>query len=110
VGSTTARKWWALEQTKKAHTPGPWKVHIDDNAIWVEPPNPADSVICDLRGRDAAVLTDEDEANADLIAAAPDLLKAAKLAHEFFINPHKFNPLDVERTYEAAIRKAIGAA
>jgi hypothetical protein len=45
-------------------------------------------------------------ANALLIAAAPDLYAAVKLAYEFFISPSKFNPVEVERAYEAAIRKA----
>jgi hypothetical protein len=42
--------------------------------------------------------------------AAGDLLRAVTVALEFFYNPHKFNPLDVERLFEAAIKKAVGAA
>jgi hypothetical protein len=103
--STTARKWWALEQTKKTHTPGPWFVSASR------------SIDTHRDGRYGTICEtyswmgiEEANANESLIAASPDLLKAVELAHEFFINPHKFNPLDVERTYEAAIRKARGAA
>lgn len=62
------------------HTPGPWEAHVDDSAIWVDPPNANEAVICELQPRDADAFTDEDEANARLISAAPDLLSACKLA------------------------------
>lgn len=35
-----------------------------------------------------------------------DLLAALKVAKQFFINPGSFNPLDVERMYDAAIARA----
>lgn len=58
------------------HTPGPWRVS-DGDELWVTGPNLNDNVICDLQPRDADCYTEEDEANARLIAAAPDLLTAA---------------------------------
>lgn len=63
------------------HTPGPWKVNEEKDAIWISPPNPKDNVICDVVGRiydieKATVdFTDEDVANAHLIAAAPEMLE-----------------------------------
>lgn len=65
------------------HTPAPWKVGGDGPALWVEGPDPDRNVICDIIGRQEngeydAGLTDEDEANARLIAAAPRLAEALK--------------------------------
>lgn len=60
------------------HTPGPWTIGGDDGAIWIQSPVSSDNVICDLVGRDADCLAVEDEANARLIAAAPELLAALK--------------------------------
>lgn len=63
------------------HTPAPWKVGGDGPALWVEGPDPDRNVICDIVGRQEngeydAGLTNEDEANAILIAAAPRLAAA----------------------------------
>lgn len=57
------------------HTPGPWTARLDDAPFWVAPPKATDNVICDLQPRDADVFTEEDEANARLIAAAPDMFR-----------------------------------
>lgn len=53
-----------------AHTPGPWKVGGDGE--WVTGPDRSAPVICDLVPRDDKQLGAEDDANARLIAAAPD--------------------------------------
>ena len=76
-----------------AHTSGPWTVFINDN-IW-------------FRIRDA--FESEAEANARLIAAAPDLLQVAEgclgwlkaLPWDYQPDPQWFKPL------EAAIAKAV---
>ena len=48
------------------------------------------------------------EADGQLLAAAPELLDAVETALAFFYNPTSFNPLDVERKFQFAIRKADG--
>jgi hypothetical protein len=68
------------------HTPGLWKVGDEAEGLWVYV-DPNQNVICDIVGRnDPHIMTDEDYANAYLIAAAPELLGAleatALLAHE----------------------------
>jgi len=57
--------------------------------------------------RDAAdeLVRLQDE-NSRLRALNAELLAALKVAQEFFINPGKFNPLEVEQMYEAAIQHA----
>jgi hypothetical protein len=91
------------------HTPGPWRatpsddgpsfvdIHADDWGAFAR-------VVVRMEDDDAN--SPEGLANVNLFLAAPDLLKAVKVAKDFFINPGSFNPLDVERLYEAAIAKA----
>lgn len=64
-----------------AHTPGPWRAYLGTDSIWVEGLDPNASVICDIviRGNPATdAPADEDYSNANLIAAAPDLLEALR--------------------------------
>ena len=57
-----------------ANTPGPWRVGIDPAVVWQE--NGAETMIAVLKeGADV-----EREANARLIAAAPDLVSSLRLA------------------------------
>jgi hypothetical protein len=59
---------------KYTHTPGPWTAfQAYPQRHTIGTPN---GKICDLWGADPAFYTDEDEANARLIAAAPELLEA----------------------------------
>lgn len=65
------------------YTSGPWRVLDIGGDLMVSPPDGAENIICDIRGRavDAegdSVLTPEDDANAQLIAAAPRLAEALK--------------------------------
>jgi len=89
------------------HTPGPWRVtgkyRIDAPTQINELPRCVGQAV-----QGHGVTLDDLQANADIMAAAPELLAAVKVAREFFINPHKFNPIDVEKMYDAAIRKAGG--
>jgi hypothetical protein len=62
------------------HTPGPWRPVIDDTSITVEDHDDRAPDICVLEPRDADAFTAEDEANAYLIAAAPELLTALHAA------------------------------
>ena len=58
------------------YTPGPWTAFQD--ASLRHTVGTATGRICDMWGKDPAFYTEEDEANARLIAAAPDLLAALK--------------------------------
>lgn len=54
------------------HTPGPWEVHSEPQGTWIMPPDPSGEPIAKMT-RWSAV-----EADARLIAAAPDLLEALR--------------------------------
>ena len=102
--------------TEVKHTPGPWKVtaHPPYNKVIAShgqgrQPVYFDVALCHLE-------TDRAEANARLIAAAPDLLEACKamlsaikdsLASGVSINNHKYDA--VGQQVLAAIKKAEGA-
>ena len=65
------------------HTPGPWQVMGGERLVWVSAHLAGPSDICDLYHysakapeNDGFVLKENAEANAHLIAAAPDLLEA----------------------------------
>lgn len=75
-------------KTKQGHTPGPWIVSDYGGAcIQTDKSRYAAKTICNLahyRGK----MNEEETANGNLIAAAPELLKAAKniislLGHEY---------------------------
>jgi hypothetical protein len=59
------------------HTPGPWTAE-DCDGLYVRPADTSANIICDVinRGGKDSRQTDEDWANAMLLAAAPDLLAA----------------------------------
>jgi hypothetical protein len=58
---------------KTLHTPAPWQVDYSGNChIGITDKNERTIAFCNLQNEDG----DEDEANAKLIAAAPDLLEA----------------------------------
>ena len=87
------------------HTPGPWT--IDHQRIG--PPGEPVALLCDVddsmtgtvidwpRGNDSATAMSiddaENEANARLIAAAPDLLEACEVANLFFEENDDFTDL-----------------
>jgi hypothetical protein len=120
VNADVAGRSSEMVDSGKQYTPGPWEAdHCTEPSpnpgyFQIDAPLPsglrtyAPYTVADTLNRDFRISPEEDEANARLIAAAPELLAAVKVAYEFFINPGKFNPLDVERLYEAAIRKAVG--
>lgn len=58
--------------------PGPWKVvYCDDGTVWVQDSSAEGLVVCDIPG-DMETIEGRELANADLIAAAPELLAALK--------------------------------
>jgi len=81
------------------HTPGPWKLHLEDpefseSLIW-GPKGPGHGAIADTAPHGPAYYQEGREealANARLIAAAPDLLEAAKAL---------LWPLDIPKIYGA---------
>ena len=100
-----------------SHTPGPWetrKKSIKDPWVWyVEAPH-VDSVwpVAEVCGR-----AEGNEANARLIAAAPELLDAAKLSVLMFkrqahadIEQHGDDEHEAWSALEKAIDKAEGRA
>lgn len=113
--------------SKREHTPGEWTIADDDGvqvpfipiyAGSIGEPTYKDicKVACSLDGDDEFVISEEDRANARLIAAAPDMLEAleALLAHYIVIadsgdcgfwEPRK-EPVVIAA--QAAISKATG--
>ena len=63
------------------HTPGPWIAFLDP--MRRRTIGTATHRICDMWGQDPAFFTAEDEANARLISAAPDLLAALRQLMEW---------------------------
>lgn len=102
------------------HTPGPWKWDESWGAIVVDRPD-MQKLICPMwtgcdRARMGRDVVDEDLANARLIAAAPDLLEACKIAEGAFGALASVNNLpsgwhrSVVVPLLAAIAKAEGGA
>lgn len=68
------------------HTAGPWKIKWKDNVV-----SESERLICNCAGHQCNIysyeIDEENEANARLIAAAPELLEACKdlMSHEYNI-------------------------
>ncbi len=93
-----------------AHTPGPWGYDLPDNWIYAFRENGTQIFVA--QARNISVQSEVRDANARLIAAAPELLAALIDALEFLENDC---PLDLPcgpeiRQARAAIAKATGAA
>ena len=90
------------------HTPGPWTVTADGAGWYIEcAPERGHSVayiMAEIGEEDPDTSDDEKEANARLIAAAPDLLEALQMLLEF---PNTGPATSAARE---AITKATGAA
>ena len=98
--------------TKAAHTPGPWRTYsYSDSASarqWTVGTPGGDRIADNIeRGKP----TDEAEANARLIAAAPELLEACKSALRYYEMFRDSSPMgDTELDDIAWIKAAILAA
>jgi hypothetical protein len=81
--STTKGEQAMITQTAAKHTPGPWSYNQDEGGYHGHVISTGDYIICDLpdAGDGAAPHT---EANARLIAAAPDMLSLLKRLNEAF--------------------------
>lgn len=80
------------------HTPGPWVMRECPKMFAVD--------TADIGG--GPIVHTDIEANARLIAAAPDLLKAAKQALQVFVNQGWDDDLIAASRLKAAIAKATG--
>lgn len=100
-------------KTKKqsvSHTPGPWEAFVDDEGTWEVVLQDAESLTV-LKLEDSAELSQE--ANARLIAAAPELLEASEILnselHDYMMKHEKVfddGILDAILSLRAAIAKA----
>ncbi len=94
------------------HTPGPWMtkraaVQTDgayDFAVVTE----TTDIIAETFGRSGVATYHDAEANARLIAAAPELLAALKAAREFGLDDFKSGEQPIYEQMDAAIAKAEG--
>lgn len=95
-------------QTKQTHTPGPWKVSLNQTNIGHTIYGPNNDIIADVTGihkRGA----DECMANANLISCAPELLSVLKIMLNAALEPEWDEmPLDILRCAEFVIAKAEG--
>ena len=113
-----ARALYLASQLKWAqrmsHTPGPWIIDLENDIYITVHAEHRD--ICDMTVDFGDVA--EAEANASLIAAAPEMLRALEAAREFISNGVEFGyiwmpedgdpALETSGIIEAAIRKARG--
>lgn len=118
-----------MNETKPKHTPEPWIFDIHEGTFYIftrdememvadgDPDKPS---IARMRGVGRGASTEEQEANAALIAASPDLLAACKSVLRFLYSVRPSEPDDPLRAIqdrihgpyrnelEAAITKAEG--
>lgn len=93
------------------HTPGPWVHHPEDNII----SHGDGRLLIEWQGRSKHVSAEERDANARLIAAAPELLEALQLLEAEMVLSGNAGSEDygwkpaIEKT-RAAIAKATGSA
>lgn len=91
------------------HTPGPW--HLSGNSAWADSCKDRGNVFsCELH-TGTHVPPDQNEANARLISAAPELLEALKAMRAAF-DPYDPSIKEAEAcdAADAAIAKAEGGA
>ena len=68
------------------HTPGPWDVKVYDDGAYIIADGPVDDLSsCIIASRNAHPEPTTGKANARLIAAAPELLKACELVSAWMI-------------------------
>jgi len=98
------------------HTPGPWAINNPDHENFVTIGSSSVRNIADVWAINGDCTEDERDANACLIAAAPELLEAAKLvlawyeAEDDHSNTNFYQRMEMCRTSEAALRSAIAKA
>ena len=97
------------------HTPGPWRVtaracNMIDVLHAVDSPGAITMALCRVQARQSWIA--EAEANANLIAAAPDMLEALRKAVVLLagacVHSPELGPNDTYEAVSAAIAKATG--
>lgn len=97
-----------------AHTPGPWEVDVDGTG-WAIGPSDRFVATIDIDHtideNDTPLSDAECEANARLIAAAPDLLEALRFMLDAYVeDPWEANRSAAEEAARDAIARALGEA
>lgn len=97
--------------SKTQHTPGPWNINHGANYLPSVSSSVTHTKICDIAGQDddAGIkdFQNESEANARLIAAAPELLEALKEA-DIDLNSNQIET--ARKRIKEAIKKATESA
>ena len=98
------------------HTPEPWKVYSDGTKTFVASSSAGRVVAVGLYDESADTPIEEVDANARLIAAAPELLSAAETAVEIIRDSYGQDEVDIPcdcqavNVLERAIKKAKGGS
>ena len=96
--------------TEQKHTPGPWRVG-DGSFVIGNHPAPGITGSDDVHHYGGHLICESvSQANARLIAAAPELLEAAKQALQVFVDQGWDDDLSAAKSLKAAIAKAEGGA
>lgn len=90
------------------HTPGPWNATTQNGVHWVD--DPKGNPVVHWAGFDSSFSREQNEANARLIASAPDLLAALEslVSRCYHFGGSKGGKMDISQA-RAAIKKATGA-
>lgn len=97
-------------ETATKHTQGEWRTELNNRGKETRVYAYLNKFICDVRGRNGSFDGDEyqNEANAKLIAAAPDLLEACKSIYDKMIQSANMS-IAAEEHYKEAIDKCEAA-
>ena len=82
-----------------SHTPGPWQVQRRDMSIRDSKNRPVAGAIA----HDGTDVSRQAEDNANLIAAAPELLEALKVARKWMTEPREREPNYIFREHDEAV-------
>ena len=86
-------------------TPGPWIVEgKHGNRHWITVDN---NIVAEVLNNPSVNIDEESEANARLIAAAPELLEALVLAYSFMVTDPQHQGRNILETIKTTINKAI---
>lgn len=86
------------------HTPGPWHIHDQDDGLAIVLDGPVDLEICSVSTR-----RKEADANARLIAAAPDLLALLTKICDRSAGPFETSAIPLSKVPSALIDEARAA-